>query len=236
MSKSINVEYQEKTNGLVLKSTIYADIKIKFRLTLSRCLMPSYWKFANLSKKDVRAILDVLPSRDVWLLGLAIGAVTLAPSSFRTAYAHLGDILITSKANVINHILLKFERQFSENEKSILDNSIVSLHHNPSLPKFYILKVEFDKLANTLLPDLQFFGSRTNVNHLFTYRENSQWIAIAFEGDALYALRAVPEEDYIKSKREKIFGIATKMPLIILQTTNQVYAILSDDGALFGFH
>jgi hypothetical protein len=234
MSKAIHVEYFEKLNGLVLKSNISSDIQVKFRLTLSRCLMPSYWKFAFLSKQDVRAILDVLPSRDVWLLGLAIGAVTLAPSSFRTAYAHLGDILITSKANVITRILLKYEQMFSINQQPMLDTSAISLHHVPALPKFFIPKMEYDKLSACILPDFQFFGPVAKVNQFFTYRENSQWIAIAFEGDCLYALRIVTDDDYKKSEREKRFGVATKMPIVMI--ADQKYAILCDDGALFGFH
>jgi len=101
------IHYHEKHNGLVLKSRLVSNITVQLRLTLPCSLMPSYWVKNKLSKTDVTSILDALPSRDVWLLGLATGAVTLAPSSFRTAYSNVEDILITSKASVIRKILRK---------------------------------------------------------------------------------------------------------------------------------
>ncbi len=234
MNKQISVTYREKNDGLSLKSIISCGIQVTLRLTLPRCLMPSYWKFAFLSKQDVQSILEKMPPREVWLLGLAIGAVTLAPSSFRTSYIHLGDIQITSKANVMSRILGKFEQLFATNQQTMLDTSTVSLHHVPALPKFYLTKLEYDKLASTILPELCFFGPTSTVKRIFSYRSYSKWVAIAFEGDSLYALRLVTEEHYKKSHREKKFGIVTKMPL--LQYEDSVYAILCDDGVLFGFH
>jgi hypothetical protein len=234
MSKHINVEYHEKQDGLLLKSIISSDIQVTLKLTLPRCLMPSYWKFSFLSKPDVQSILEKMPPREVWLLGLAIGAVTLAPSSFRTSYTHLGDIQITSKANVITRILGKFEHLFAANQQNMLDTSTSSLHHDPALPKFYLTKPEYDQLASTILPELSFFGPVSIVNKVFHYRLDSQWIAVAFEGESLYALRIVLEDIYKASKREKKFGIVTKMPL--LQCDDEIYAVLCDDGALFGFH
>jgi hypothetical protein len=228
------VEFQEKYNGLVLKATIFGEVVVKLRLTLSRCMMPSYWKFAFLSRRDVMSILDFLPARDVWLLGLGLGVVSLSPSIFKTAYAHLGDILITSKAGVITRILQKYEQLFEQNQQAMLDTSAASLHHVPALPKFFLYKQEYTKLSSTLTTNFQFYNTdQIDVKEIFDYREDTKWIAIAFEGDCLHALRLVPYATYIKARHEKQLCVATKMPLLTYK--DQAYAILCDDGALFGF-
>ncbi len=227
--KNTKVVYQEKHNGLVLKSKLISHVTIKLRLTLPRALMPSYWKINKLSKKDVISILDTLPSREVWLLGLAIGAASLAPSCFRTAYSSLNDILITSKATVIRKIVHKLASMFQIYQESMLDDTAVSMHHVPALPKHYISQADFLSLSQDILPALNIFDI-IEINQLFHYQSYT-WIAIAFEGHFIFALRTVSLDTYKKSKREKPVGYATKMPVI--QVQQQQYKILCDDGILF---
>jgi hypothetical protein len=227
--KHTKVNYYEKHDGLVLKSKLISNITIKLRLTLPRCLMPSYFKSHKLSRKDVISILDTLPSRDVWLLGLAIGAANLAPSCFRTAYSNVNDILITSKATVIRKIVHKLEHMLTVHHESMLDDSPVSLHHVPALPKHYIPHDDFLRLSQDILPCLNIFEV-VEINRLFHY-ENGTWIAIAFEGVFIFALRAIELEVYNESRREKQEGFATKMPIISVRS--QKFKILCDDGALF---
>ena len=227
--KNTKVTYQEKHNGLVLKSKLISHVTIKLRLTLPRALMPSYWKSNKLSKSDVISILDTLPSREVWLLGLAIGAASLAPSCFRTAYSSISDILITSKATVIRKIVHKLAHMFQLFQESMLDDTAVSMHHVPALPKHYISQSQFLNLSQDILPALNIF-STIEINRLFEY-QNYTWIAIAFEGHFIFALRTVSLETYNQSKREKPIGYATQMPTI--QVEQQQYKILCDDGILF---
>ena len=227
--KHTKVCYHEKLDGLVLKSKLVSNITITLKLTLPRCLMPSYFVKHKLCKQDVLSILDTLPSREVWLLGLAIGAGNLAPSCFRTAYSNLQDISITSKATVIRKILNKLDYLFFLNKEPVLDNSAVSLHHVPALPKHFIPHADFLHLSQDIFLFLNIFEI-IQVNKLFHYADRT-WIAIAFEGDFIFALRTVPIEIYNKSRREKYGGFSTRMPVI--QVQDKQYKILCDDGILF---
>ena len=173
--------------------------------------------------------MDTLPSREVWLLGLAIGAASLAPSCFRTAYSSINDILITSKATVIRKIVHKLAHIFQAYQEPMLDDTAVSMHHVPALPKHFISQADFLNLSLDILPALNLFDI-IEINRLFHY-QNYTWIAIAFEGHFIFALRTISLDIYQKSKREKSVGYATKMPTI--QVQQHQYKILCDDGILF---
>lgn len=227
--KNTKVTYRETCNGLVLKSELVSHVTVKLRLTLPSCLMPSYFQRHKLCKKDVETILGTLPPRDVWLLGIAIGAANLAPSCFRTAYSSLSDILITSKVTVRRNILNKFDHLFQINRDSVLDDSAMSRRHDPALPKHFISQSDFTFLSHDIFPNLNIFQV-IDVNRLFCY-QGKTWIAISFEGDSIFALCTIDEDTYKISRREKYGGLRTKMPTIRVQ--GQIFKILCDDGILF---
>ncbi len=264
--KQIRVQYKEKHNGLVLKSRISSNIEVKMHVRLARCLMPSYWKFAKLSRADVQSILGYSHAKDVWLLALALGVISLSPSSFRTSYTSLNDIAIGSRQPAIKNILAKFELEFVHNQEVILDNGSLSLDHVPALPKFYLTKQEYDRLSTTILPELKFFSEPMEIHSIFHYRENTLWVAIHFEGECLYAVKLWPKSIFEKSGRQNAALKCSQLPLVKFikdqkvddynnqqypvaecsennndnkhnpQPEEQVYCVVLDDGALFAFH
>lgn len=221
------IQYYEKHEGLVLKSKLFCNIMISLRLTLPCSLMPSYWIKNKLSASDVASILDANTSRDVWLLGFAVGAVTLAPSSFRTSYSSPADISITSKASVIRKILFKLGHLLVLHKNSALNDCGVSLQHIPALPKHYVTEQEFYNVSQDILPCIDMLHV-IKVNKLFLF-QGTKWVAIAFEGDAIFALRAVEETIYKKSNRPA--GLLSRSPTIEVNSIR--FQLLPDDGILF---
>jgi hypothetical protein len=205
--------------------------------------MPSYWKQHKLSKQDVEVIMDACAPRDIWLLGIAIGATTnLPPSSFRTSYSSPQDIWITSKASVVRKIVTKLQHMFFEHPHSALDSSPISAHHHPPLPVHYLSEADFHRLSEHMLPVLNIFEV-LQVPRLFPHLGN-QFIAIAFEGYSIFALRAVPEEVYQAANREEGNSILCRMPIIAVGAVGagvkeaeaegcKRYAVLCDYGVLF---
>ncbi len=266
LEKEIKVAYREKHNGLVLKSRISSGIEVKMKLRLARCLMPSYWKFAKLSRDDVQSIFKDCPAKDVWLLAVALGVINLSPSSFRTSYTSLNDIAIGSKKFAISKILEHFEQEFGANQETVLDNQSLSMDHVPALPKFYISKQEYNRLLSTILPKMTFFSEPTIIHSIFHYRENTVWVAIHFEGECLYAVKLYPYFIFKESGRENASMKSSQLPLVkfvkdtkvddynnrqypvskssenyIEDTTvqpeeEQIYYVVLDDGALFAYH
>ena len=167
---------------------------------LPTCILPSYWKRHNLTRKDIDTIISYVPTNILWKCAILYG-ITPPWYSLRSSSSSSVTVSLSGKAIAVE-MLLDHTNVIPSTDAPVLDtDSVDSLEHVPPIPKYYVSKQIYDMLHNNicsqLLPESLILpgDSIGTISYLYTFL-NRDWVPVSIEGESICCNAVIKKSNY----------------------------------------
>lgn len=198
---------------------------VRMRLPLN--MTPAMWLRHQYSLLDVVDTLNYFRSIHLWQLAVLL-CLPIANSSVKLGFSTPVSMHFSSKAQVLTKITGHLSQNYVFPAHEVLDT--VHVDHVPSLPVHRIPSAEYQRCKQSVAETM----SIVHINRcprVWTW-SGVTMVSLRLEGDALYAMRVVPESVFLRSGRE-CRSMATTPMRFRVPGEPEVYYGLTDEASFF---